>query len=138
MLTPVATQAVRLLAFTVRSGGQTIVGLSQSLTVTLKEQLAVRPAASLTVQVTVVVPGRNVEPDAGLHIGAPTPGQLSLATGAGQLTTALHRPGSLHCVISGGQTMTGFMVSATVTVVEQLPLREPSLTEKLTVCDPGA
>ena len=53
-----------------------------SLTVTVNEQLDEFPDESLTLQVTVVVPFGNVAPDAGAHEGDPTPGQLSLATGA--------------------------------------------------------
>jgi len=51
-------------------------------TVTVKEQLAVFPDVSVAVQVTVVVPSGNVEPDAGTHMLV-TPGQLSLTIGAG-------------------------------------------------------
>jgi hypothetical protein len=59
-----------------------MVGDSVSLTVTVKEQVDWFPIASLTVQVTVVTPFGNVDPDAGLQDGAPTPGQLSLTAGA--------------------------------------------------------
>jgi len=52
-----------------------------SVTVTVNEQLAVLPIASDTVQVTVVTPTLKDEPDAGEHIGVPTPGQLSVAVG---------------------------------------------------------
>ena|SRR5688572_10234650 len=57
--------------------GQLIVGFCVSLTVTVNEQPAVKPAASLTEQLTVVVPFRKVEPLGGLQVGAPTPEQLS-------------------------------------------------------------
>jgi hypothetical protein len=63
--------------------GQEITGGCASLTVTTNEHDAGLPAASLTVQVTVVVPAGKNEPDAGEQAGAPTPGQLSLAAGAG-------------------------------------------------------
>jgi hypothetical protein len=53
------------------------------LTVTVNEQLAELPDASLTVQFTVVVPFANVEPDAGVQTGVPTPGQLSVAVALG-------------------------------------------------------
>ena len=49
------------------------------MTVTVNVQLAELPDASLTVHVTVVVPVGNVEPEAGVHDGVPTPGQLSVA-----------------------------------------------------------
>jgi hypothetical protein len=47
----------------------------------VKLQEAVRPAASLTEQVTVVTPLGKLEPDAGVQVTAPTPGQLSEAVG---------------------------------------------------------
>ena len=47
-----------------------------STTVTVNVQLAVKPAASVAVDVTVVVPFGNVDPDAGLLV-TETPGQLS-------------------------------------------------------------
>ena len=62
--------------------GQVIKGGCVSLIVTVNEQLAVLPEASLTVQVTVVVPFGNVEPDGGEQTGAPRP-QLSLTLSAG-------------------------------------------------------
>jgi hypothetical protein len=61
--------------------GQLINGFCVSLTVTVNEQLAGFPAASLTEQFTVVVPFWNTEPVRGLHFGIATPEQLSLAVG---------------------------------------------------------
>jgi hypothetical protein len=61
--------------------GQVIEGGCVSLTVTVNEQPEELPDASLTLHVTVVAPTANVEPDAGLQMGVPTPGQLSLAVG---------------------------------------------------------
>ena len=58
--------------------GQAITGFSVSLTVTVNEQLAVLPAASVAVLVTVVVPFGKVEPEGGL-LTTVTPGQLSVA-----------------------------------------------------------
>ena len=73
------------------SGGQGLrVGACVSLTVTVNEQLAGLPEASLTVQVTVVAPFAKVVPDAGVQMGVPTPGQLSLAVAFGYVTTAEH------------------------------------------------
>ena len=62
--------------------GQVIEGACVSLTVTVNEQLAVLPLASVAVQLTVVVPFGKKEPAAGVH-AVPTPGQLSLTAGAG-------------------------------------------------------
>ena len=45
--------------------GQAITGFSVSLTVTVNEQVAMFPAASVAVQWTVVVPLEKVEPDGG-------------------------------------------------------------------------
>jgi hypothetical protein len=59
--------------------GQVIEGAVVSSTVTVNEQLAELLEASLTVQLTVVVPLLKVEPEAGVQTGVPTPGQLSLA-----------------------------------------------------------
>jgi hypothetical protein len=47
-----------------------------SLTVTVKLHVFVWPAASVAVQVTVVIPPGKVEPDGGVQL-AVTPGQLS-------------------------------------------------------------
>ena len=60
-----------------------IEGGCMSFTVTVKVQLAMLFEASVTVQVTVVVPLGKNEPEAGEQLGAPTPGQLSLTVGAG-------------------------------------------------------
>lgn len=73
--------------------GQVMEGSWLSLTVTVKLQADGLPAASLTVQFTVVTPFGKVEPDAGvqtgvngagpsLPFGADVPGQLSLTVGA--------------------------------------------------------
>jgi hypothetical protein len=59
-----------------------------SFTVTVKLHIDMLFTASLTVHVTVVVPFGKVLPEAGVQVGAPTPGQLSLTVGAGYVTTA--------------------------------------------------
>jgi len=63
-------------------------------TVTEKLQLAVRPAASVAVQVTVVVPAGRTDPLGGLQTTV-TPGQLSEAVGVGKVTAV---------VVVGGQS----------------------------------
>jgi hypothetical protein len=73
------TTAVAPVVPTVRSAGQVMVHVA---TVTVKVHIAVFCEASVAVQVTVVVPTWNVEPEAGLH-EAVTPGQLSFGVGAG-------------------------------------------------------
>jgi hypothetical protein len=70
--------------------GQVIAGGVVSFTVTVNEQLAERPAPSVTVQLTVVVPFGNAVPDAGVHTVAPAgSGQLSATVGL-NVTTAEH------------------------------------------------
>jgi hypothetical protein len=61
--------------------GQLIAGGVRSLTVTVKPQLAVRFAASVALQLTVVVPFGNCEPEVGEHTTVVTPEQLSVAVG---------------------------------------------------------
>ena len=56
--------------------------IEQGITVTVNEQLAELLLASVTEQVTVVVPGEKLEPDGGAQVGIPTPGQLSATMGA--------------------------------------------------------
>ena len=57
-----------------------------SKVVTVKLHVAVLPEVSVAVQVTVAVPSGKHEPEAGAQATV-TPGQLSLAVGAGKLTT---------------------------------------------------
>jgi hypothetical protein len=53
--------------------GRFIVGGVVSRTVTVKDPLAVLPAASDAEQATVVVPSGNVAPEAGVHVGVRAP-----------------------------------------------------------------
>jgi hypothetical protein len=70
--------------------GTETVGFSQSVTVTLNEQLDVLPAASVAVALTTVVPTGKSEPEAGVATTV-TPAQLS-APGTEKVTTAPHWP----------------------------------------------
>lgn len=116
-------------------GGQAITGGCVSLTLTVNEQLAVRPLASVAVQLTVVTPFGNAVPDGGLHT-TPTPGQLSLAVGA-KVTTAEQVFASVLRTMFDGQLIVGFWVSLTVTVKLQLDeLFDPSTTVQFTVVVP--
>lgn len=54
-----------------------------SVIVIVNVQFAELPAWSATVHVTVVTPPWKVDPEGGVHMGAPTPGQLSLAGASG-------------------------------------------------------
>ena len=49
------------------SAGQVTTGASVSLTVTINVQVSALPTASIAMQVTVVVPTGNTEPEAGLQ-----------------------------------------------------------------------
>jgi len=51
-------------------------------------QVDVFPEASVAVQVTVLVPTGNADPDGGLHVTV-TPGQLSAVVGGGKVTTVV-------------------------------------------------
>ena len=104
-----------------------------SLTVTVKLHIDMLFDESFTVHVIVVVPFGKVDPDAGLHVGAPTPGQLSLTTGAGYVTTAWQTFGSVPCVMLAGHVMFGGCVSLTETVKLQLG---PAFVVQLTVVVP--
>jgi len=78
-----------LAQLTVILAGQVIVGACVSITVIVNVQVAVLPAASVAVDVTVVAPTGKKLPDAGL-LATVTPGQLSLTVGAAKVTTAPH------------------------------------------------
>jgi formaldehyde-activating enzyme involved in methanogenesis len=108
-----------------------------SFTVTVNEQVPVLLLASIAVQLTVVVPAANAEPEAGeQEIVAPA--QLSEAV-AEYVTTALQRPGSLFTEMLAGQVAVGFSLSYTVTVNEQVPvLLLASVAVQLTVVVPAA
>ena len=86
---------------TVMSEGIVRAGFSVSFTITWNVLVWVFPCASVTVLVTRVVPTGKVDPDAGVLVTAPTPGQLSVAVGEAKLTTAPQMPVSLLTVMSG-------------------------------------
>ena len=102
-------------------------------------------------QVTVVAPAGNVDPEGGLHTATqarpsfpffflepvPLHGQLSVTVGAGYVTTAEHWFGSVACVMLAGQVIAGGCVSLTVTVkVQDDELPDKSLTMQVTVVVP--
>ena len=89
-----------------------IVGGALITTVTLKLQLALRPTASVTTQLTGVVPVGNVLPDGGVQLVV-QPGQLSL-------DEVLHvAVVTLVTAMSAGQLMVGSSLSTTVTLKVQ-------------------
>ena len=77
-----ATQVLAAL-LTLMLAGQAITGAWLSVTVTVKEQVAVRPETSVTTKVLVVTPAGKLEPDARPAVRTVVePGQLSVPTGA--------------------------------------------------------
>lgn len=107
--------------------------------VTVNEHVAVLPEVSVAVQVTVVTPTLKHVPDAGTHATV-TPGQLSVATGFGNVTTwqtVLPTGGqtvwSVTAVMLAGQVIEGGCVSLTVTVKVQLG---PEVVVQVTVVVP--
>jgi hypothetical protein len=117
--------------------GHAITGPVVSETVTVKEQEPVLEAASVAVQVTVVVPTSKVEPEAGLHTTEGVP-QLSEAEGVANVTTAEHASAVAERARSAGQVTTGGVVSATETVKEQEAVfPPPSVAVQVTVVAPS-
>ncbi len=60
------------------------------------------------------------------------PGQLSVAV-ALKVTTAPHSPASLFCVMSSGQSITGFSLSTTVTVKSHVAVLLPDASVAVAV-----
>ena len=79
-----------------------IVGGVMSILIPLTTQVAVLPAASVAVQVTVVVPLGNAVPEGGSQTTFTGPEPLSLVVGVGNVTTAVQRPGSVFGVRLAG------------------------------------
>jgi len=92
---------------------------SKSLTVTVNEQLAVKPPESVATQLTFVTPIAKLDPLAGEQITLET-GQLSSTDRAAKFTNAVHFPGSLVTRIFGGQLILGAGLFAIVVAVATL------------------
>jgi hypothetical protein len=106
------------------------------LTVTVKVQLAVFPAESVAVAVTVVEPFGNAKPEGGL-LTTVTPEQRSDVLTV-KFATAVHCPGSASRVMFAGQVIEGGVLSTTVTVAEHsLETPSVSVTVKVTVVVPS-
>src|SRR5438477_4312020 len=119
----------------ITSSGQAIVGFRSEERRVGKEQVAVLPLASVTVQVTVLVPMGNW---LGALLVRAKPGQLSVTVGLPRFTpVAKHWFASVLVVTLSGQTMVGFWLSRTITLwvqVAVLPLA--SVTLQMTVLVP--
>ena len=92
-----------------------------SLTVTVNEQVAVKPAASVTLYVSVVLPlGKVVEPGAKPAINVVVaPVQLSVPAGAVHVAVPKQEAFVLTAA-TVGQVIAGTILSVTVTVNEQV------------------
>jgi hypothetical protein len=131
--------AIGTLELTVWFAGQDGTGFCVSWIVTVNIQFAVRFELSVAVQVTVVVPTLNVEPEAGAQTTGAAP-QLSIAVGGVYVAVAEQAPAVAGSVMFVGHIpMTGFWLSTTVTVklhgVAALPLT--SMPVQLTVVTPN-
>ena len=85
-----------------------IAGASLSVMVTVKLHDAVRPPASVTVNVFVVVPVGKVDPLARPAVcTVNADGQLSVPTGGMYTIIAPHVPGVFDCVILPGHVIAG-------------------------------
>jgi hypothetical protein len=104
--------------------------------VTLNEQDAVLPLASVAVQVTVVVPTGTIEPDGSTQAKV-TPGQLSETVGSGKVTVTVGDPGVPTAVIFAGQVIVGGCVSLTVTVNEHVAIATESSLQVTVVVPTG-
>jgi hypothetical protein len=103
-------------------------GTSLSATITSKVQMVVFPLTSVAVKEIFVVPIGKVDPLTGPTVCVTTtPGQLSVAPGAAQLTTAEQTPGDvLVFIVAGHDVNTGNWLSITVTVNEQVAVFPPA------------
>ncbi len=114
--------------------GQTMLGASLSDTVTVWVHVVLFPAASTTVQVTVVTPIGKV---AGASLDTDATAQLSAVTGDPRATVAKQSSASVVAVMFDGQTMLGASLSDTVTVwVHVLLFPAASTTVQVTVVTP--
>jgi len=93
---------------------------------------------SVAVQVTVVVPGANCEPEGGTQATV-TPEQLSEAVGVAKLTATDPSPAlTVSVMMLAGQAIVGGCVSLTLTVNVQLAiLFTASFTVQVTVVTPA-
>src|SRR5262249_54917575 len=123
-------------ASAVTSGAAPMAGGVGSATFTVKLALAALPCASTAVQVTVVVPIGNGEPEGGLHVTVRGPSTESMAPTV-KLTAAPSGPVA-SAVIGSGTVITGGVVSTTVTVkVAVAILPALSLLVQVTVVAPS-
>jgi hypothetical protein len=85
-----------------------------STTVTTSGHVALFPAASVAVVVTVVGPSGKTEPDGSVDTTLTGGEHVSVAS-VENATTALHAPGSAVTVVGAGHVKSGGVSSTTVT-----------------------
>src|SRR5437016_1872199 len=119
----------------ITSSGQAMVGFWLSRTITFWVQVEVLPLASVTVQMTVLLPMGNW---LGALLVRAKPGQLSVTVGLPRFTpVAKHWFASVLVITSSGQTMVGFWLSRTITFwVQAAVLPLASVTVQVTVLVP--
>lgn len=111
-----------------------IVGAWLSMTVIEKEQVAMLPAASWAVHVTIDVPRLNADPDGGVQTAVPVE-QLSTTTGDEYFTTNKLPPRAAEVEMLPEHVMRGAIVSSTVTLKEQLG--PPAVAQETSVTPSG-
>ena len=123
-----------LFAFTVTFAGAVIVGFVLSTTVTTCVAVAVKPDASVTVQVTVVFPSGKAT--GALFVTLATE-QLSAVTGVPKVTPVAVQAVFVFTVIAAGATIVGGTLSVTViTCVAVAEFPAASVTVQVTVVLP--
>jgi hypothetical protein len=123
-----------LLALMVKFAGAVMVGLVLSSTVTTCVAVAVLPAASVTVQVTIVLPNGSA---AGALLTTLATVQLSEVTGVPKFTLVAVHPVFVETVKAAGAVIVGLILSTTVTVcVAVAVLPAASVTVQVTVVFP--
>jgi len=126
------------LASRVTPAGTLTVGAVVSRIATMNEAEPVLPCASVARHVTIVEPMGNVAPDAGEHDAGSGPSTLSLADAVN--VTCAPLPDVASFVTSAGTLTTGDVVSAGVTVIENVPMLVfpcASVTVQETVVSPS-
>src|SRR2546428_5403096 len=106
------------------------------------EAVPVLPCASVALQVTLVVPSGNIEPEGGLQVtSAIGPSRLSVAVRVGKFVTEPPGPFASRVLLDGTPVRTGAVWSTRTTVTVKLPeavLPCPSFAEQFTVVVPIA
>ena len=117
---PLSRNSQLLSAVSASAAGQLIMGGWTSEIVTVNVHVAVFPAASSAVTVTIVVPSGKIEPGAWLYVVSTTAPQLSVGNAMKLATAEQESAGFVPNEILPGQLGAGGVVSFTVTMKEQV------------------